>query len=1455
MVKGFLTISDIQLYWKNCEDAYLKSSSATYYQNLIEPLSNLYSHLLEYQVRAICHLSKKQLSRAWEKVAGQDDWAKKETELTEISNRCKEHILPLQQSELRQQFDTEMSKLDRIGDIGVDIVKTIQDEKEKSKVESFIQNLSSAAGEYFKGMDYNKDPVAGTCEWFYEDDDLSRWLHSNDGGVFWITAGPGCGKSVLARSLVTNGHLSSIATVVDMGPPSLTITSNQTTVCYFFFKDEGGRQRSSICSAMSALLHQLFTQDPSGTLVRESLAAFTNNGDALTRRFDELWKVLVHSAQIDTGGDIICVLDALDECDPNDRDSFVRKLDRLYTDESLRSSIRLKFLITSRPYSDIIRSFQPISRRIDFYRFDADDRHEQISHDINLVIDSEVQRFLTDLSKNDYQKIAEALKSQGTKTYLWLHLTLDIINRDPSEYSRRRDIETLLRSLPMEVSDAYEKILCKSKRSAKTRLLLQIILAAEYPLSLEEANYALTLAESDETFTSHTQLKEQCWPQDFKTTVNNLCGLIVNVYDGKLAFIHLTAREFLTKPRDPGMPAMQWAGCFADSAAVHEVLARCCMQYLLLSDFSMRSIPSYYDATRDFGFLNYAALNWPGHFRALDPEISSNYLPQAFQLCDTSSPPLNNWGGLYINYYRGNGPKYYSFKDWSDLAVASFVGISPIVQKLLRDGADINEICAGYGSALHSAVAGSHKTVASLLISEGAKVDETLPGFRGTPLDIAVALRQHCGLIELLLENGASPLEDSRNGRFVDTGFMEYTSGNSEISRRKGNAILRCAAILPSVDIFSMLLKSLVDISTTEKVVLASKDDRIIECGAECVARLLDLLDDVGFETILTEDNLPILFSIRYVGERAIRLLKVTGQEELLLNRHVLVQSSKIDGINDILQKVVIQQERPWKAITEDILKVLTAHYQPSTLRAFISHSPEGYDIKHLLEQAMSNWSHAEEVCLVILEFTSSEISLNEPFQNELLKRFHANSESVRILIKTLLQLPRHSFQMQKRFLTIALNLPRDSFADPTAPNELIQDILNRCGYIGLVDAETLEVAAGRFNVETLKILFEYSSGVCMADERFLIKAAGNFYYGRDVMEFLLNKYQTKAIITPAVAARAARHGRILLFMLDVRPHEVDISIELLAEIYEEKTLLSILESRREEVAAIASAVLHRVASKESQSRPGRFGLWVNCCPPLWFEPSDDIFLSLMEDSGFAHLSYLALLIEAFGDRIEVTETIIAAAASCRMGEAVLQVLKIWRPKDFKVTPWVVEKVAAAGGGGLSCLNRHFDGDLDIDDRLLLVARLRDLVSVYSPYNLQKMQDIWADGVVPHLSDVFGKTLLHIVADKNMLQYMFFLLDVAHFNVHAVEHRGWTPLHFAANTGSLVGVLILLWYGADPYAISLHGDTAISLATRREHWPEKMACPSTLLLALQDDWFARFWTLGLGLDDEALRFS
>ena len=47
----------------------------------------------------------------------------------------------------------------------------------------------------------NPDRVLGTCEWFIAHELFRDWQESKSSRMLWVSADPGCGKSVLAKYL------------------------------------------------------------------------------------------------------------------------------------------------------------------------------------------------------------------------------------------------------------------------------------------------------------------------------------------------------------------------------------------------------------------------------------------------------------------------------------------------------------------------------------------------------------------------------------------------------------------------------------------------------------------------------------------------------------------------------------------------------------------------------------------------------------------------------------------------------------------------------------------------------------------------------------------------------------------------------------------------------------------------------------------------------------------------------------------------------------------------------------------------------------------------------------------------------------------------------------------------------------------------------------------------------
>ncbi|KAI1294320.1 purine and uridine phosphorylase [Xylaria venustula] len=319
----------------------------------------------------------------------------------------------------------------------------------------------------------NPDRVLGTCEWFVTDNRFTHWLESQSSCMLLVSADPGCGKSVLAKYLI------------DSELP----TSESRVTCYFFFKDDFADQ-SSARSALCCILHQLFEQKTT-LLSNKIVERFEAGGENITGSFAELWDVLLTASQNNNAGEVVCILDAFDECDDQGRSDFTRCLRKLYSESN---TFNLKFLLTSRPYGHIRRGFQPLEiPGLSVIRLSGEMETEmsKITKEIDIYLRSRV-RGIRESLKLDFSEenvLLQELLRIPNRTYIWAHLTLDHL----SAYE-------VISRLPRTVDEAYERNLSRSPNIQDAKKLLHIVIAAARPMTTNEMNVALAIQETSRSY-------------------------------------------------------------------------------------------------------------------------------------------------------------------------------------------------------------------------------------------------------------------------------------------------------------------------------------------------------------------------------------------------------------------------------------------------------------------------------------------------------------------------------------------------------------------------------------------------------------------------------------------------------------------------------------------------------------------------------------------------------------------------------------------------------------------------------------------------------------------------------------------------------------------------------------------------------------------------------------------
>lgn len=391
----------------------------------------------------------------------------------------------------------------------------------------------------------NPPPVGGICGWFLNHPKFQEWKSNDHENLLWLSADPGRGKSVLSK------------TFIDGVLPRDT----SATTCYLFFKDQQGQ--NSVATAICALLHQDFC--------------------AKTEFFKE------HGTQ-----------------------AIVEERELLTNFESLwghNGDTKMKFLVTSRPYGDIERRFGKMTRQFPSIRLAGEEEWEDISHEIDMVMNVRVYEIMIERDLAD--DLGDALKRRlsDANTYLWLHLTLDIL-RDFHGHTKAKILREFDK-VPESVEQAYEKKIlqrCNCRYQEDEKRLLEIIIAAHRPLELSKIEVALEILPSSTRLGDldlEGSAKRKQWIRD-------ACGLFVGIVDSRVFLIHQTAREFLVQQGAEKTVAGTWRRS-VDLQNAHLSLVKLCLTYLCFEDFRMKGQQYRPQFIPQESFLENSGAYWISH--------------------------------------------------------------------------------------------------------------------------------------------------------------------------------------------------------------------------------------------------------------------------------------------------------------------------------------------------------------------------------------------------------------------------------------------------------------------------------------------------------------------------------------------------------------------------------------------------------------------------------------------------------------------------------------------------------------------------------------------------------------------------------------------------------------------------------------------------------------------------
>ncbi|CAG7962744.1 unnamed protein product [Penicillium nalgiovense] len=446
-------------------------------------------------------------------------------------------------------------------------------------------HISTTIRDWLKAPDATIDHNAAyekrhtsTGQWLVNGQKFQNWLLEHN-SFLWLNGFAGCGKSVLCSTAIQyivreRQHQSSIG----------------IGFFYFSFNDESKRD----CPGMlRALLLQLSAQLKGGEKDLQDLHDLNKTGTPPVKALlDTLKKTICRF------NDTYILLDALDESPRDNKREGV-----LDTVQTIRQwgLPTLHLLVTSRNEMDIRLSLKvPSSQDISMKNPDTDtDIQNFISY--QLRNDSKLRQW-----KSRHEEIQEKLASKAQGVFRYVECQLLALKRARI----RNHIDKCLRSLPRDLDETYERMLCSidEQDAPEARLVLTLLCVSAQPLTVKEVIGALAIDVRKWQLDREGRSFSQDHLLDICLGLIEL-AVIKDEVSGQPTTIariaHFSVQEYLESDRISQQGAARFA---IQEEPAHKEIAQICLVYLLdptLSDGEFNEAK-----LEVFPLASFAAMRW-----------------------------------------------------------------------------------------------------------------------------------------------------------------------------------------------------------------------------------------------------------------------------------------------------------------------------------------------------------------------------------------------------------------------------------------------------------------------------------------------------------------------------------------------------------------------------------------------------------------------------------------------------------------------------------------------------------------------------------------------------------------------------------------------------------------------------------------------------------------------------
>ncbi|KAJ7814599.1 hypothetical protein B0H14DRAFT_2375859 [Mycena olivaceomarginata] len=585
----------------------------------------------------------------------------------------------------------------------------------------------------------------GTGEWLLESDLIKEWK-SVAGKRVWCRGIPGAGKTVLASVVVDN-----LRTNLE-GPDT------GVAVIYLNHKESDAQSPSNLLAGVWRQL--VFRKSISPTMHR----LYETHREQRTRPcLEETCSVLCST--VSKLSRVFIVVDALDECPEQQRDTLLRCLSALGRTVSL--------MLTSRPHINV-EGIIPNNLGILEIRANEDDMRRYI--DAQMSKSSRLSKHIRNCP-GLRAEIEGRIISRSGGMFLLGKLNIDSLLTKLTVKAVRDALKNMPGDLDSMYDDIMERINGQSEEDRNlARRTLSWILTTEAVLHVSELIEALAI----EPKTNDLDLDNVL---DMGDILSVCAGLVViNEEDHLVRLIHYTAQDYLDRIRDTEFPHAQTE------------IAGACITYLSFQKFARAGDLDLESFLDENPLLDYARLFCLIHARG-EPEhrIKGNILRFLTHLVDCG-PPWQIMFSMHTSLPRtrlGIAAYFGMLEvardlikedgfDVSALRGAITNGCTHMVSLLMktRGGVDINSEAQPYSKALQAASSPRHYPIICILLANGANVNSQ-SGICGTALR-AASLAGHTNVVLLLLDHGAEV--NAQTGKYGTALAAALSRGHEEVA-------------------------------------------------------------------------------------------------------------------------------------------------------------------------------------------------------------------------------------------------------------------------------------------------------------------------------------------------------------------------------------------------------------------------------------------------------------------------------------------------------------------------------------------------------------------------------------------------------------------------------------------------------------------------------------------------